>query len=81
MTDEQRSACIADLEILNLTGQLKAYDPNTGEVSKCSVAQALQCMSRGDSIFYQRGRNEASEIAGLANLSSAAQEAQLGIIG
>lgn len=81
MTNEQRSACIADLEILNLTGQLKAYDPSTGEISKCSVGQALACMGRGESIFYQRVRNDAdSEIADLAKLSAAAQQAKLGIL-
>jgi hypothetical protein len=82
MTQQQQSACIADLETLNLTGQLKRLDPETFEISKCNVAQALDSMANGQGIYYSQGKNgPMGEIADLEQLSAAARQAQLGIVG
>lgn len=82
MTREQRTACIADLEVLNLTGQLQSFDPMTGEHHNATVKEAMECMLRGESIFYGQGRQgRISEIPSLPTLSAAAQQAKLGIVG
>jgi len=82
MTAQQRSACIADLETLNLAGQLQRLDPETFEVTRCEVSEALENMANGQPIFYRQGRfGQTDQIAGLDKLASAARQAQMGILG
>lgn len=83
MTQQQRDGCIADLETLNLAGDLKFFDTSTGEYSTCGVAQALEIMGRGQPIFYSGGGRQSpmTPIGSLEKLSAAAQQASLGIVG
>lgn len=82
MTDQQRSACIADLETLNMAGQLQRLDPETFEVTQCEVADALDNMANGHPIFYSAGRlGQTEQIVGLEKLASAARLAQFGRVG
>lgn len=84
MTEQQRSACIADLETLNQAGFLKVFDPETMEYAKCGVAQALDSMSQGQPVFYSgsgREANTTTQIGDLEKLSAIARQAALGIVG
>ena len=84
MTDQQRSACIADLETLNLAGFIKMFDPTTMEYARCGVAEALDIMAQGGRVFYSDGGRQSSQltqIADLEKLSATARQAALGIVG
>jgi len=83
-TSAQRSACIADLETLNLAGELRSFNPLEMEYTRCSVAEALKSMSEHQPIFYQEGRTgkeSPQKIAGLQSLAELARQAELGRIG
>lgn len=84
MTEQQRSACIADLETLHLAGQLKVLDLDTMEYSRCNVARALETMAEGGHLFYSGSGRQAKQlipIQDLQKLAATAQEASLGIVG
>jgi len=83
LTQQQRDGCIADLETLHLAGDLKFFDTDTGEYSKCGVAQALERMTEGEPVFYGGGgrQPQMTQIGSLEKLSALAQQAALGIVG
>lgn len=82
MNEQQRSACIADLETLNLSGQIRHHHPETFEVIPCGVAAALESVAKGHPIYYRQGREGPVEkLQGLEMLAATAHQAQMGRVG
>lgn len=76
---EQRDRCIADLEVLNLAGQLQSFNLDAGEFTRCNVRTALEALSEGQRIHYQaEPKGPPAQIADLQSLSRLAREAEMG---
>ena len=78
-TSQQRAHCIADLEILQLAGQLQSFNLEAGEVTRCNFPTALEALSEGQRIYYQADpQGPPTQIADLQSLSRLAREAEMG---